>query len=259
IIIIESNTSSSSISLSFDEYEDEYDSSSSSGSSCSPYEYEIVSSEGPDKKLFKWYEDTTDEDILKFKILNRKAKGKASSSTTCCDDTSDQEFPHDDDDSSDEDFLEVHGCKTKCFNSSKTKVVSKPKTFKSPFLDSSDEDMSKSSKSQTKDLKSPFLDSINEDIPNSSKSQAKTFKGKASYSTAYKTRGSTSSKSKGVPQAITLKSLVPQPIIVKSPIAIKNCVIGLANEKTWDLIQKKQFGVRKPTPVAEGSDNSFGV
>ncbi|GJT92764.1 hypothetical protein Tco_1081609 [Tanacetum coccineum] len=217
IIIIESNTSSSSISLSSDEYEDEYDSSSSSGSSCSPYEYEIVSSKGPDKKLFKWYEDTTDEDILKFKILNRKAKGKASSSTTCCDDTSDQEFPHDDDssdedfpnddDSSDEDFLEVHGCKTKCFNSSKTKVVSKPKTVKSPFLDSSDEDMSKSSKSQTKDLKSPFLDSIDEDIPNSSKSQAKTFKGKASYSTAYKTRGSTSSKSKGVPQAITPKKL----------------------------------------------------
>ncbi|GKC00916.1 hypothetical protein Tco_0987052, partial [Tanacetum coccineum] len=172
IIIIESNTSSSSISLSFDEYEDEYDSSSSSGSSCSPYEYEIVSSEGPDKKLFKWYEDTTDEDILKFKILNRKAKGKASSSTTCCDDSSDEDFPNDDY-SSDEDFLEVHGCKTKCFNSSKTKVVSKPKTVKSPFLDSSDEDMSKSSKSQTKALISPFLDIIGEDIPNSSKSQAK--------------------------------------------------------------------------------------
>ncbi|GJR21460.1 hypothetical protein Tco_0969987 [Tanacetum coccineum] len=133
------------------------------------------------------------------------------------------EFP-DDDDSSDEDFPELKVkkaktckgksskstcCKTRAFNSSKSKVVCKLKTVKSTFLDSSDEDMSKSFKSQTKTLKSPFLDSSDEDIPNSSKSQAKTSKGKASYSTAYKTRGSNSSKSKGVPQAITLKIPIP--------------------------------------------------
>ncbi|GKE16530.1 hypothetical protein Tco_1424107 [Tanacetum coccineum] len=87
--------------------------------------------------------------------------------TACCDDTSDHEFPDDDDsndedfpdddDSSDEDFPELKvkkaktckgksskssGCKTRAFNSSKTKVVSKLKTVKSPFLHSSDEDMS---------------------------------------------------------------------------------------------------------------------
>ncbi|GKB56505.1 hypothetical protein Tco_0912691 [Tanacetum coccineum] len=196
-------------------------------------------------------------------MLKGKTKGKDSFSTTCCDDTSDQEIPNDDDssdedfpdddDSSDEDFqvkvkkaktckdssdedmsksLKSTGCKTKSFNSSKTKVVSKPKTVNIPFLDSSDEDMSKSSKSQAKTLKSLFLDSSDDDIPNSFKSQAKTSKGKASYLTTYKTRASTSSKSKGVPQAITLKSLVAQPIIVKSLIAIKNCVIGLTNGKT---------------------------
>ncbi|GJU36594.1 hypothetical protein Tco_1184948 [Tanacetum coccineum] len=225
--------------------------------------YEIVSSKGLYKYLLKWYDDTINEDIPKIKILKHRAKRNASSSTACCDDTNDQEFP-DDDDSSDEDFQvkfkkaktckdkssNLTGCKTKGFNSSKTKVVSKPKTVKSSFFDSSDEDMSKSSKSTGY--------SSDDDIPNSSKSQAKTFKGKASYSTAYKTRSSTSFKSKGVPKAITLKSLVAQPIIVKSPISIKNCVIGLANEKTWDLIQKKQFGVRKPT-VTDGSDCSFGI
>nr|GEY03414.1 hypothetical protein [Tanacetum cinerariifolium] len=167
---------------------DEYDSSSSYDTSSS-YVYEIVSSKGPDKKLLK------------------------------CD----QEFP-DDDDRSNEDFTELKvkktktckskssksiGCKTRAFNSSKSKVVCKPKTVKSPLLDISDEDMSKSSKSQTKTLKSPYLDSSDEDVPNSSKSQAKTSKGKSSYSTAYKTRRSNSFKSKGVPQAITLKSPVP--------------------------------------------------
>ncbi|GJZ76177.1 hypothetical protein Tco_0640642 [Tanacetum coccineum] len=270
IIIIKSDTSLSSGSSS----SDEYDSSSSSGSLSSPNEYEIVSSKGPYKYLLKWYDDTTDEDIPEFKFLKRKTKGNASSSSACCDDTSNQEFPDDDnssnedfpddDDRNDEDFqVEVKkaktckgksskstGCKTKGFNSSKTKVFSKPKTFKSPFSDSSDEDMYKSSKSTCY--------SSDDDIPKSSKSHAKTSKGKASYSTAYKTRASTSSKSKGVPQAITLKNPVAQPIIVKSLIAIKNCVIGLENRKIRDRIQKKQFRVRKPT-VADGSDCSFGV
>ncbi|GJV35245.1 hypothetical protein Tco_1407722 [Tanacetum coccineum] len=73
-------------------------------------------------------EDSTDEDIPEFKFLKPKTKGKASSSTACCDDTSDQA------------------------------------------------DMSKSSKSQAETLKSPFLDSSDEDIPNSFKSQVKTSK-----------------------------------------------------------------------------------
>ncbi|GKE34224.1 hypothetical protein Tco_1453546 [Tanacetum coccineum] len=145
--------------------------------------------------------DSTDEDVPEFKILKLKTKGKASSSTACCDDTSDQEFL-DDDDSSDGDFPELKLKKAKL------------------------------AKSQAKTLKNPFLDINDEDIPNSFKSQVKTSKGKASYSTAYKTRGSNSSKSKGVPQAITMKSPVPQPIIVKSPIAIKNCLFRLANRKT---------------------------
>nr|GEU47778.1 hypothetical protein [Tanacetum cinerariifolium] len=99
IIIINLDTSLSSGSSS----SDEYDSSSSSGSSSTPHEYKIVSSKGLDKKLLKWYEDTTDDEITEFKFLKRKTECKASSSTACCDDTSDQEFP-DDDDSSDEDF-----------------------------------------------------------------------------------------------------------------------------------------------------------
>ncbi|GKD74084.1 hypothetical protein Tco_1332366 [Tanacetum coccineum] len=221
IIIIKSDTSSSSGSSSFDEY----DSSSSSGSLSSPNEYEIVSSKGSYKYLLKWYDDTTDEDIPEFKFLKRKAKGNASSSSACCDDTSNQEFP-DDDDSSNEDFPDDDDRNDEDFQVE----VKKAKTCK---------------------------DSSDDDIPKSSKSQAKTSKGKASYSIAYKTRASTSSKSKGVPQAITLKNPVAQPIIVKSLIAIKNCVIGLENRKTRDRIQKKQFGVRKPT-VADGSDCSFG-
>nr|GEW48013.1 ribonuclease H-like domain-containing protein [Tanacetum cinerariifolium] len=120
---------------------DECNSRSSSGSSSSPHEYEIVSSKGPYKYLLKWYDDTSDEDILEFKTLKSKAK--------------------DDDDSSDEDFQvkvkkaktckgkssKSTGCKTKGFNSSRTNVVYKPNTFKSLFLDSSDEDMPKYSKS----------------------------------------------------------------------------------------------------------------
>ncbi|GKA81964.1 hypothetical protein Tco_0788712 [Tanacetum coccineum] len=262
IIIIQSDTSSSFGSS----RSNEYDSSSSFGSSSYPHKYEIVSSKSPYKYLLKWYDDTTDEDIPEFKFLKRKVKddddrsdeyfqvkvkqaktckGKSSKSSSCktkgfkSSKTKVVSKPKTVKspllDSSDEDMSKSSkstGCKTKSFNSSKTKVVSKPKTVKIPFLDSSDEDMSKSSKSQAKTLKSPFLDSSDDDIPNSFKSQAKTSKGKASYSTTYKTRASTSSKSKGVPQAITLKSLVAQPIILIILIAIKNCVIGLANGKT---------------------------
>ncbi|GJV61352.1 hypothetical protein Tco_1467452 [Tanacetum coccineum] len=107
--------------------------------------------------------------------------------------------------------------------------------------DSSDEDfqvkVKKAKTCKDKSLKSTGCktkDSSDDDTPNSSKSQARTSKGKASYSTAYKTRVSTSSKLKG------------------------NYVTGLANGNTWDLIQKKQSGVRKHTAV-DGSDCNFGV
>ncbi|GKB00355.1 hypothetical protein Tco_0828348, partial [Tanacetum coccineum] len=181
IIIIDSYTSLSSGSSSSDEYD-----SHSSYDTSSLDVYEIVSSKGIDKKLLKWYEDAIYEDIAEFKFLKPIFKGKASSSITPCDDTSNKEFTNDDDDNgSDEDFPELK--------------LRRPKLAKSPSLDSSDED-----------------------IPNSSKSQAKTSKGKYSYSTA----------DEDISQAITLKSSVPQPIIMKSTIAIKNCVIGLVNGKT---------------------------
>nr|GFA50882.1 hypothetical protein [Tanacetum cinerariifolium] len=35
-------------------------------------------------------------------------------------------------------------------------------------------------------------------------------------------------------------------LIVKSPVPITNCVLGLANAKTWGAIKSKTFGVKKP-------------
>nr|GFA58115.1 hypothetical protein [Tanacetum cinerariifolium] len=199
IITIDSDTSSSFGSSSSDEYD-----SSFSYDISSLDVYKIVSSKGPNKILLKWYEDISDDDITEFKFLKPILKSKASSSTAPYDDTSDQDFPNDDD-SNDEDFIELKVKKAKT-------CKGKPKNVKSLFLDSSDEDIPNSSKSNGKTLKSLFLNSSDEDIPKSSKSQAKPPK---------------------------------------------------------DLIQKKQFGVRKPAPVtvADGkkrkrkvrSDSSFGV
>ncbi|GKD16712.1 hypothetical protein Tco_1205870 [Tanacetum coccineum] len=39
-------------------------------------------------------------------------------------------------------------------------------------------------------------------------------------------------------------------VIVKSPVPIKGCVLGLANVQTWDSIVKK-VGVRKPESCAD--------
>ncbi|GJV25715.1 hypothetical protein Tco_1378410 [Tanacetum coccineum] len=36
----------------------------------------------------------------------------------------------------------------------------------------------------------------------------------------------------------------PKTLIVKSPVLITNCVLGLANSKTWDVILSKTFGVK---------------
>ncbi|GKD52668.1 hypothetical protein Tco_1281644 [Tanacetum coccineum] len=156
-------------------------------------------------------------------------------------------------DSTDEDVPEFKFLKPKTKGKASSSTACCDDTSDQEFPDdddSSDEDFPELKLKKAKTCK----DSSDEDIPNSFKSQVKTSKGKASYSTAYKTRGSNSSKSKGVPQAITIKCPVPQPIIVKSPIAIKNCLFRVANRKMWDLIQKKQFEVRKPTlvTVAEG-------
>ncbi|GJV22078.1 hypothetical protein Tco_1371098 [Tanacetum coccineum] len=40
-------------------------------------------------------------------------------------------------------------------------------------------------------------------------------------------------------------------VIVKSPVLIKNCVLGLANVETWDCIVKRSFGVEKPGSCAD--------
>ncbi|GJS10147.1 hypothetical protein Tco_0366943 [Tanacetum coccineum] len=136
------------------------------------------------------------EDIQEFKFLKPKAKGNASTSTASCDDTS-VDFPDDDDntnddDTTDEDYANLKvkkartfkgksskskGSKTRALSCFKSKVVSKGKTMKSP-LDSSDEDIPKSTNSKGKTVTSP-LDSSDEDILKSSKSRAKTSKGKA--------------------------------------------------------------------------------
>ncbi|GKA51532.1 hypothetical protein Tco_0744728 [Tanacetum coccineum] len=39
----------------------------------------------------------------------------------------------------------------------------------------------------------------------------------------------------------------PQTLIVKTPIPIKNCVLGLVNGQTWDANLNKTFGVKIPT------------
>ncbi|GJV26131.1 hypothetical protein Tco_1378826 [Tanacetum coccineum] len=117
IIIIDSDISLSSGSSS----SDEHDLSLSSGSSRFPDEYEIVSSKGQIESCSNDDDDSSDDDFLELKVKKDKTcKGKSLKST---------------------------GCKIRAFNSSKTKVVCKPKTVKIPFLYSSDEDMSKSSKS----------------------------------------------------------------------------------------------------------------
>ncbi|GJX73953.1 hypothetical protein Tco_0312548 [Tanacetum coccineum] len=42
----------------------------------------------------------------------------------------------------------------------------------------------------------------------------------------------------------------PKTLIVKSPVSITNCVLGLANAKTWDAILSKTFGVKIPPTMA---------
>ncbi|GJV93086.1 hypothetical protein Tco_1540899 [Tanacetum coccineum] len=42
----------------------------------------------------------------------------------------------------------------------------------------------------------------------------------------------------------------PKTLIVKSPVPITNCVLGLANAKTWDAILSKTFGVKIPPTMA---------
>ncbi|GJW01051.1 hypothetical protein Tco_1556302 [Tanacetum coccineum] len=41
----------------------------------------------------------------------------------------------------------------------------------------------------------------------------------------------------------------PKTVIVKSLVPITNCVIGLANAKTWDAILSKTFGVKIPPTI----------
>ncbi|GKE71409.1 hypothetical protein Tco_1529481 [Tanacetum coccineum] len=56
------------------------------------------------------------------------------------------------------------------------------------------------------------------------------------------------------------KKLTPT-VIVKSPVSIKNCMLGLANVETWDYIVKRSFGVKKPGSCAdnERGKESFEV
>ncbi|GJR97666.1 hypothetical protein Tco_0269840 [Tanacetum coccineum] len=42
----------------------------------------------------------------------------------------------------------------------------------------------------------------------------------------------------------------PKTLIVKSPVPITNCVLGLANAKTWDVILSKTLGVKIPPTMA---------
>ncbi|GJR02554.1 putative ribonuclease H-like domain-containing protein [Tanacetum coccineum] len=116
--------------------------------------------------------------------------------------------------------------------------------------DSSDEDFPELKVKKAKTCK----DIRDEDILNSSKSKAKTSKGKASYLTAYKTRDFNYSKSKGVSQAITLKSLISQPIIMKSPIAIRSSPSHYTKKPTHVTVAEGRKGKRNV-----GSDSSFGV
>ncbi|GJS77722.1 hypothetical protein Tco_0727603 [Tanacetum coccineum] len=55
----------------------------------------------------------------------------------------------------------------------------------------------------------------------------------------------------GTDEDIVKSTKKPTPtVIVKRPVPIKGCVLGLANVKTWDSIVKK-FGVRKPGSCAD--------
>ncbi|GKA54586.1 hypothetical protein Tco_0753535 [Tanacetum coccineum] len=68
-----------------------------------------------------------------------------------------------------------------------------------------------------------FSKSGGKDQPSGSKAKALGSKAKAS-----------GSKAKASPKTLTVKSLVP----------ITNCVLGLANDKTWDAILNKAFRVK---------------
>ncbi|GKE94467.1 hypothetical protein Tco_1579322, partial [Tanacetum coccineum] len=102
---------------------------------------------------------------------------------------------------------------------------------------SSDKNIS-SSKCPYKELLKWYDDSTDKDIPEFKFSKSTT-KGKASNSIACKLKASNSI-------ALPTPRNPPQPFTVKSPVAIRNCLIGLENVETWDMILKKTFEVRKP-------------
>ncbi|GKC35437.1 hypothetical protein Tco_1047821 [Tanacetum coccineum] len=106
--------------------------------------------------------------------------------------------------------------------------------------DTSSDDIASSKGSSIKLLKW-YDDSTDVEISEFKVSKSATFKAKASKLTT--------SKFKEVP---TLKN-PPQTFTVKSPVAIKNDIIDLANVDTSDSIVKKTYGVRKPT-ARSGAD-----
>ncbi|GKD58197.1 hypothetical protein Tco_1295706, partial [Tanacetum coccineum] len=63
------------------------------------------------------------------------------------------------------------------------------------------------------------------------------------------TRSSSKAKASGS-KAITS----PKTLIIKSHVPIKNCVLRLANAKTWDAILSKTFGVKIPPTMTCAED-----
>ncbi|GJT34036.1 hypothetical protein Tco_0924455 [Tanacetum coccineum] len=49
----------------------------------------------------------------------------------------------------------------------------------------------------------------------------------------------------------------PKTLIVKNPVPITNCVLRLANAKTWDAILRKTFGVKIPPTMACVEDKKW--
>ncbi|GJX12758.1 organelle RRM domain-containing protein 6, chloroplastic-like protein [Tanacetum coccineum] len=67
----------------------------------------------------------------------------------------------------------------------------------------------------------------------------------AEFEVASKSTSSTSKPKKVTPHKVVTQKVQTKAFLVKSPIPIKNCILGLAAAHTWACIGNKTFGTRK--------------
>ncbi|GKA30042.1 hypothetical protein Tco_0716287 [Tanacetum coccineum] len=66
------------------------------------------------------------------------------------------------------------------------------------------------------------------------------------FKVAAKLKGSTSKPEKVTTHKVVTQKVKTKPFPVKSPVLIRNCILGLAAAHTWASIGNKTFVIRKP-------------